>query len=304
MKKLKVQNRVERIASHTALIGAFHRFLATKDKRIEGVGPDKLAYIFLPLKARFFLSFSLIRNLIYKRINKQVPGSYEYITARTNFFDEIFIKATQERTPQIVLLGAGFDTRAIRFHLLTKDSIIYELDALTTQNEKKRLLKNHRISLPENIAFVSVNFNKDDLKTVLLSHGYNPEKKTVFLWEGVTMYIKPESVKRTLLFIKNNSGIGTTVAFDYFYQSVIDGTSTSLGAKSLSDSVGKLGEKFNFGIEESRIEEFLKENGFLLVKHYGPKELEERYLRMNDGNIIGNIYGFAGHVIAKVRKEN
>ena len=117
------------------------------------------------------------------------------------------------------------------------------------------------------------------------------------------MYIKPETVKETLLFIKYNSGIDSTIAFDYFYHSVIKRTNTSFGAKELSDFVSKLGEKFNFGIEEGRVGEFLKGNGFLLMKHYTPKEFEEKYLKMNNGNIIGKIYGFAGHVIAKLKND-
>jgi len=168
--------------------------------------------------------------------------------ARTKFFDEIFVQAAKNKTPQIVFLGAGYDTRVIRFQHLAKDSIIYELDAFTTQNEKKILLKKNKVQLPKNVVFVPINFNTDDFKKVLLSHGYFHEKKTLFIWEGVTMYIKPESAKESLSFIKANSGIGSTIAFDYFYDAVIKGTSTSFGVRELSDSATKLGEKFNFGI--------------------------------------------------------
>lgn len=196
-------------------------------------------------------------------------------------------------------LGAGYDTRAIRFQHLTKDSVIYELDAPTTQSEKKKYFERNKVQLPENIVFVPINFNTDDLEQTLLSHGYNPTEKSLFIWEGVTMYINQESVKETLSFIKDNSGIGSTIAFDYFYDSVINGTSNSFGAKELSDSASKLGEKFNFGIEEGRIGEFLKENDFLLLEHYTPIEFEEKYLGIDDGNILGHMYGFAGHVFAK-----
>ncbi len=303
MDKIKEHYRIETKASHTALMGAIHRFIATKDKRLRDLGQDNLAHIFMPPKAKFFLQFSFFRNLFLKKLHEKVPGSYEYLTSRTKFFDGIFVEAAKEKTPQIVFLGAGYDTRAIRFQHLTKDSIIFELDAYTTQNEKKKHLTKNKVNLPGNIVLVPINFNKDDIRKVILSHGYNPERKTLFIWEGVTMYIKPESVKGTLLFIKNNSGIDSTLTFDYFYNSVIKRTNTSFGAKKLSESASKLGEKFNFGIEEGRVDEFLKENGFLLKKHYAPKEFEERYLKMNNGNIIGNMYGFAGHIIAKLRND-
>ena len=297
----KENKRIEKKASHTALMAAIHRFLASRDKRIEDGGSDNLAYLFLPPKARFFLGSTFFRNAITKKLHKKVPGTYEYLTARTRFFDEIFVRAAKDKTPQIILLGAGYDTRAIRFQHLTKDSVIYELDAPTTQSEKKKYFESNKIQLPENIVFVPINFNTDDLEQKLLSYGYNPNKKSLFIWEGVTMYINQESVENTLSFVKDNSGIGSTIAFDYFYDSVINGTSNSFGAKELSNSASKVGEKLHFGIEEGGISEFLKENDFLLLRHYTPGEFEEKYLRMNDGSILGNMYGFAGHVIAKLK---
>ena len=300
MTKSKENKRIENKASHTALMAAIYRFLATKDKRIKDGGSDNLAYIFLPPKAKFFLGFTFFRNLIIKKLHKKVPGSYEYLTARTRFFDEIFVRAAKEKSHQIVFLGAGYDTRAIRFKHLTKDTVIYELDAPTTQSEKKKHFESNQIQMPESFVFVPINFNTDNLEQTLLSHGYNPDKKSLFIWEGVTMYINEEAIKETLSFIKHNSGKGSTIAFDYFYDSVIKGTCTSFGAKELSESASKLGEKFNFGIEEGRAGEFLKENGFVLIYHYTPKEFEGKYLRKNGENVLGNMYGFAGHIYAKL----
>ena len=299
MIKSKENNRIESKASLTALMAAIHRSLATKDKRLENPGPDNLAHIFLPPKAKFFLSFAFFRNIMTKKLHKKVPGTYEYLTARTKFFDEKFIHAAKEKTPQIVFLGAGFDTRAIRFQHLTKDLIIYELDASTTQIEKKKYLESKKIQFPKNIVFVPINFNSGDLKQTLLSYGYDPNKKSLFIWEGVTMYINEKAIKETLYFIKHNSGTGSTVAFDYFYDSVIKGTCNSFGAKELNESARKVGEKFIFGIKEGRAREFLKENGFTLINNYTPEEFEEKYLSIDGGNNIGKMYGFAGHIYAK-----
>ncbi|MBU1013494.1 MAG: SAM-dependent methyltransferase [Bacteroidetes bacterium] len=294
-------NRIENKASHTALMAVIHRFLATYDNRIKDKGPDNLAFVFLPPKARFFLRFAFFRTVITKKLQKKVPGSYEYITARTNFFDEIFISAAKSSIDQIVFLGAGFDTRAIRFQHLTSGSIIFELDTSTTQNVKINYLKKSKIHLPENIVYVPINFNKDNLKQTLLSHGYLPQKRSLFIWEGVTMYITNESVKKTLSFIKDNSGYSSMIAFDYFYDSVIKGTSDSFGAKELSESARKIGEEFKFGIEEGLVDEFLKENGFILINHYTPQEFEKKFLRRAGRNTLGNMYGFAGHVYAKLK---
>jgi len=301
MKNDKEKSRILSKASHTALMAAIHRFMATKETKKDFIGPDNLAYVFLPSKAKFFLSFAFFRRVFTNKLHKKVPGTYEYLTARTKFFDEIFVRSIKEKTPQIVFLGSGYDTRAIRFQHLTKETIIYELDALTTQKEKIKNLKKHKIPLPGNLVFVSINFNTDNLKRILLSAGYEPNKKTLFIWEGVTMYINPRAVNETLSFIKNNSGEDSTLVFDYFYESVINGTCTLYGADKLAESASNLNEHFNFGIEDGKAQEFLDKNGFDIIQHYAPKEFEEKYLMDGKGNLFGKMYGFAGHVYAKLK---
>jgi len=293
-------NRIEDKASHTALMASIHRFNATKDIRKDFTGPDELAYVFLPSKARFFLSKTFFRGIFIKKVHEKVPGTYEYVTARTKFFDEVFLQSLKEEVAQIVFLGAGFDTRALRFQHLTKGIQIYELDAPTTLEEKKRCLKRKKIVLPENLVFVPVNFNTDMLSQALLSSTYNPGKKTLFIWEGVTMYIPEIAVKETLSFIKHFSAAGSTLIFDYFNESVIKGTCTSYGADKLSESVSELGEHFKFGIEEGKAKEFLEDKGYSLIDHYSSKEFEGKFLKDADGNSFGKMYGFAGQVYARL----
>jgi len=122
----------------------------------------------------------------------------------------------------------------------------------------------------------------------------------VFLWEGVTYYLSEEAVKETLAFIKNYSGHGSAVAFDYFYTSLAEGKSDDYGAKEIYESVSKLGEPFQFGIHKGEIESFLAEHGFELLSHYTPDELERLYLYADHGDFFGKMYGFACHVHARV----
>ncbi|NPD46136.1 MULTISPECIES: SAM-dependent methyltransferase [unclassified Lentimicrobium] len=303
MKNSEQSIRVEKKASHTALMASIYRFLATKDKRSDSVGCDNLARVFLPPKAKFFLSFGFFRNIFINKLHDKVPGSYEYITARTKFFDEIFVQSLKENIPQIVILGAGYDTRAIRFQNLLHDTQIYELDVPTTQNEKLSFLRNAEIESPKELTYAPINFDKDYLWEVLCDAGYTPAKKTLFIWEGVTMYIEEYAVKEILDVVQLKSRAGNTIAFDYFYKSVIDGTSNSYGADKLSESASNLGEKFKFGIEEGKAEAFLEENGLSLSRHYTPEEFEKEYLFDKEGKFFGKMYGFAGHVVAKVNKQ-
>jgi len=299
MKKDEDKSRVASKASYTALMASIHRFMATKEVKEEFKGPDKLAYVFLPPKAKFFLSFAFFRRVFTNKLHEKVPGSYEYLTARTKFFDEIFLRSIKEKIRQIVFLGAGYDTRAIRFQHMTNETLIYELDAPSTQDEKKKLKKSH-IPIPGNLVFVPINFIKDNLEKTLLSLGYNSRKRTLFIWEGVSMYITEKAVCDTLYFIKHYSGEGSTLVFDYFYESVINGTCTSYDADTLAESVSQLSEHFKFGIEEGKAKGFLEKSGFMLINHYSPEEFQEIYLQDSTGDLFGKMYGFAGHVYAKL----
>ena len=72
--------------------------------------------------------------------NKIAPGAYEFMIERTAFFDQIVRDALVRNLPQIVFLGAGYDTRPYRFKDLVLDTRIFELDAPPTQFRKRKVL--------------------------------------------------------------------------------------------------------------------------------------------------------------------
>jgi len=122
---------VEKKHSETARFAALHRAISNKEFKNEKFGPDFLAEYFLPSHFRFFIRFKKIRKNIKKKLNKLLPGLHEYMIARTAFFDKLFINALNKKIPQIVLLGAGYDSRAYRFSNLNRVTKIIELDIVT-----------------------------------------------------------------------------------------------------------------------------------------------------------------------------
>ena len=297
----KKQSSVEKRASDTAMFAAIHRFISSLEEHPNFKGPDHLAKLFVPSKTKFFLSFAFIRRHVRKKLTKMVPGTHEYIVARTKYFDDLFEQALTDNIPQIVFLGAGYDTRSIRFKDSVRETKIFELDVPTTQKQKKDILLKAGISVPEQLSFVPINFNKESLQNVLSNAGYDKSQKSFFIWEGVTYYLPEETVKNTLGIIKNHSGAGSTVAFDYFYKSIVQGKSDSYGAKEIIKEVSKSGEPFQFGIDQGKIESFLVKNGFDMLSHHTPEEFEKTYLYADDGVFFGKMYGFACHVHTRVK---
>lgn len=278
-------------ASRTAIYAAVHRYVASREADPRFRGPDHLAGLFLPARARFLLRFAFI----HRRIRRKIPGVYEYVCARTRLFDELFQLALDDGVPQIVFLGAGYDTRALRFADSIQSTRIIELDAPAIQAHKKKIMQKRRIQPLPQLSLASIDFASQSLGQALAKAGYDPALRTFFIWEGVIYYLPETAVKSTLAFIRDSSGPGSRVVFDYFYKSAIEGTSDHHGAKEATASAQRVGEPFRFGIEENGIQAFAAENGYQVWSHYTPEELEQAYLRADDGAFFGNMFGFACH---------
>ncbi len=273
--------------SETAIATAFVRALAARDEREEIRGPDTMAELFLPEDARRPLTDPAARAWMLR--NKLTPGTYEFMIARTAFFDRIVTEALQDNVAQLVFLGAGYDSRTYRFKHLIQATRIFELDTRPTQQRKKQLLRQAGISLPKQLTFVPIDFDDDDLKSALVEAGFIPQQKTLYIWEGVTYYLSAEIVDGTLRFIRENSSPCSALAFDY----------ASLSRQALDDgSVQQLREHMHstytseptrFGIREGELEEFLAQRGYKIIEHLTPAEMERKYLVRRDGSSAGKV---------------
>jgi methyltransferase (TIGR00027 family) len=189
----------------------------------------------------------------------------------------------------VVFLGAGYDSRTCRFKDLIRDTRIFELDTRPTQQRKKQLLQQAGIPLPEQLTFVPINFDEDDLKDTLIKAGFTPHSKTVYVWEGVTYYLSAEVVDGTLRFIRENSPARSSLSFDY----------ASLSRQALNDgSVRRLREHMSsaysseptkFGIPEGELKGFLAQRGYEIAEHLTPGEMERKYLVRRDGSSAGKV---------------
>jgi methyltransferase (TIGR00027 family) len=285
--------------SRTASYTCFSRACANREKDARFRGPDDLAEVFLPPLAKVIQRNSALRWLFMRRLAP--AGIYEYVVARTKAIDEVFVQALEQRFSQIVLLGAGFDTRALRFAKQNKGTQIFELDTLATQRPKMDILRRREMEVPKELAFVPIDFNSDRLSEVLFRAGYQKEKRDLFVWEGVTMYLTPDAVDRTLDSIRSSAGVGSLVVFDYIHGSVLRRENRFYGEKKIFKIVAKAGESWTFGLEEGEVGSFLAKRGFKVVAHYAPADLEQRYLTAEGGKRFGRINETHCMVITSLR---
>lgn len=218
-------------------------------------------------------------------IRKYRIGSYYYINARTKHMDALLRQALRRGVKQVVLLGAGYDSRAYRFKDFPKDVRFIEVDLPDTQKLKKARVKKILGSLPAQVMYVPIDFNTQTLEKVLLKAGYDPSKRAFFIWEGVTMYLDPSGVDGTLDFIANHSAPGSSVVFDYVLKSVIDGTFNDFSCKRAVVKVAEWGAPWVYGIKADQAGGFLNKRGLVLLSDLGPDELEVLYLVDGDGGV-------------------
>ena len=114
---------------------------------------------------------------------------------------------------QLVILGAGLDGRAWRLPGL-KDTVIFETDHPDTQAMKKERATTLRADARE-VRFVPVDFGKDDLSSRLGQAGFDPNRKSFWLWEGVTMYLTAADVQKTLATVGQLSTSSSQLALTY-----------------------------------------------------------------------------------------
>jgi len=290
--------RIESKTSRTAEMTCLSRAASFYEKKSQYRSNDFIAPKLVPRILLPFLKLRVFRK-IYK--NKLSPnGIYEYVIARTKYIDLIFEKAVSKEFDQILVFGAGFDSRGIRFLNENGKTKVFELDVSIIQNAKINQLKKRRVELNPHIIFISIDFNKESLENKLIEFGFEKNKRSLFILEGLVMYLSKESVDSTFKIIERFSGINSEIVFDYVYLSVLRREDIYYGEKGIFDMVNKAGEGWTFGIEKGGIETFLKNYNFSIIEYYNSEELENKYFKDEYGNIIGRINGT--HCIAYAKK--
>ena len=290
--------RIEDMTSRTAQYTCMSRASSFAERRETHKGPDYVAFQLIPGFFRLALRLPGMARF-FGRVTAP-KGIYEYVIARTRFMDARFKEALEQGFDQAIIFGAGFDSRAQRFQGINRCTRIFELDAPVTQEEKIKGLEKKGIFVPDQLTFVPVNFNRDSLEDRLAQAGYRPGLKTLYLLEGVLMYLDAGGVDLTLDYIQKTAGIGSRVAFDFVWSGAVDPDCDLYGARDIVKSVTKAGEGWTFFLDQGQAGELLGQYGFVLKELWDSRELEKRYFSDSQGRIAARINGT--HALAWAEK--
>jgi len=278
--------------SFTAEGMAIYRAFESRKPEHERVCYDPLANYLVSTKFRIIAKNPTVGRVVHwfvvgRRLPRVIDGAIGEVVVRTRYIDDYLNECIGNGIRQLVILGAGYDSRAYRIEGLQEKVKVFEVDHPSTQNLKTRRLKRLLGSLPGYVVYVPIDFSKEKLDGSLLGSGYDRNLKTLFIWEGVTPYLSAEAVDETLAFVVNNSGEGSSIIFNYLYQSFVDGTCETEDARRHREHLARIGEPFTFGIGENAIDEFLSKRGYWQISNATPEFLESTYFKgVNQGRKV------------------
>ncbi|MGO8996024.1 MAG: class I SAM-dependent methyltransferase [Polyangiaceae bacterium] len=216
-----------------------------------------------------------------------------WIALRTAFFDERVRRLTLPSggIAQVVLLGAGFDTRAAR---LAREGVrFFEVDREETQAVKLARLAKLAGYPVQNATYVTCDFERQDFLERLAGSGYRIDAPALFLWEGVTAYLTEPAVRATLRRIAEGAEPGSVVVFDHLRRRIVSGDVPDPKDEQSRAFVANLGEPLRFGVDYPL--PLLYEEGFRRVRML---TFDELALDMTGTYERARAFRFQGIVVA------
>jgi len=274
-------------------VGALH-----PDPRLRNM--DRLAAKLCPTAMTLPRDYALAR-LALDRDPEGLAG-YFFVNARTLHIDAQLVKAAAEGIRQIVVLGAGYDSRAYRFHKAYPKLLFFEVDLPAMIASKQRAVTRQFKTLPRHVRYAPIDFNTQTLDAVLAAAGYDARARSLFIIEGVVMYVNEPGNRATFDFIGKNAAAGSRVVYDYLLRRVVEGDYAGLyGAEKLAKGVAAIGEPFVSGWTPEEAAAFAARHGLEVTEDLDHAELTRRYLTNSRGKADGRMPDWQRIIDARVR---
>lgn len=269
----RAQPPVSRTAQYVALFRAIESARPARSRLFD----DPLARGFLDRRLELAARAARLPGLrasISRFIDRRWHNALTSLAIRTRLIDDALADALAAGATQVVILGAGFDSRAYRLGELSGRRV-FELDRSRVLRAKRAAVERMLGAPPSNVVFVPVEFEQDDLGHRLRQSGYRAEP-SFFIWEGVTSYLTARAVDETLRHLHSLSAPGSEIVFTYLDRGALDGSRPELA--SWASSVDRAGERFTFGFDPGELPGYLAERGFELLEDVSTAERAPGYL--------------------------
>jgi methyltransferase (TIGR00027 family) len=225
-------------------------------------------------------------------VDRRWPGVRTSLIARTRLIDDWVADAARDGAEQMVLLGAGLDSRAWRLPSLA-NLRIFEVDHPNTSRAKLSRLAGLSVDLAR-VSFVHVDFDRQRLEDRLQAAGFDPSRPTVVVWDGVTNYLQADAVDAVVAWAGKLAPRSTFI-FTYVHAGVLDGTAQFVGASQMLRSVKKAGEPWTFGLKPGEVASYLQRFGLRLTANLNAGEYRQKIM----GAVAQRMRGYEFYNIAR-----
>jgi methyltransferase (TIGR00027 family) len=287
----------ERQTSNTAAYAAAFRALESVRRPVRSrLFEDPFATLFLSPRLRKLVTLAglpLIGACVHAFVDRRWPGAMTSAIARTRLIDDLLLAALDEGVTEVVILGAGFDSRAYRLQALARCRV-FELDQPVTQAAKKARLERLFGSLPAHVTFLETDLARQDLGGVLESACVGRAGRSFVIWEGVTHYLGEVAVTSTLKALSSHLRAGSHVVFTYLHRGLLDGACDFYGASVSKEEVARGGEAWIWGMHPEEMPAYLHERGMTLLQDQGADDYRELYW----GDASRRMKGFSFYRVA------
>ena len=210
-----------------------------------------------------------------------------FTAARSRIAEDALSEAVERGIRQIVILGAGLDTFALRNPHGARQIRIYEVDHPATQAWKRQRLAEAQVEFPPSLILVPVDFERDDLGEKLGAAGFQQCSPAFFTWLGVVPYLTEDAIGRTLDYMASTPN--SEVVFDYMEPPAASSEEVRQLETERTERLKKVNEPSVSRFEPAGIAEVLRSHGFRAIEDIAFQEIASRYGRAVEGLPPGHL---------------
>ncbi|MDE2912557.1 MAG: class I SAM-dependent methyltransferase [Paracoccaceae bacterium] len=232
-----------------------------------------------------------LNYVMLKFVLRKVVAIVPVIYTRARFGEDCLEAAVRDGLRQFVIIGAGYDTTAMRRRDLAERLTVFELDHPATQTLKFRRMADAGIAKPDNVRYVASDLTEESVFNALERSGFDARIPAMFSWFGVTYYLERDTVRGTLASIADNCAPGSSILFDYLAS--LDSVAPEFRAlhQDCGDFVARRGEPWLSDFDPPALADFLTPIGFEVVENIEPDQVSDRYPADHQGLIYPPLMG-------------
>jgi methyltransferase (TIGR00027 family) len=209
-----------------------------------------------------------------------------FTAARSRIAEDALSAAVERGIRQVVILGAGLDTFALR-NPHGAQILIYEVDHPATQTWKQQRVADAQIALPPWLILVPVDFEGEDLGQKLVDAGFQQSSAAFFTWLGVVPYLTQDAISRTLDYISSIQN--SEVVFDYMEPPEAFSDELRQLEKARDEQLKRMGERSVSRFEPGGVAEILRAHGFGVIEDFSYEQIVSRFGRAVQGVASGRL---------------